>query len=89
MSRTSSLNIFRNQEISSVLKIELNSEEGTTYGGAKDNDDGTVNGEKDDADDEESDTFYSDLLFLLTVGSFIAAGGMIFVLHTIDKRKEQ
>ncbi|MFW5904532.1 MAG: peptidylprolyl isomerase [Candidatus Saliniplasma sp.] len=39
--------------------------------------------------DEDTESFFTDPLFLITIGSFIAAGGIIFVLHNIDKRKEK
>jgi len=36
----------------------------------------------------ESYSFYKNPLFLLTLGSFIAAGGIIFALHHIENRKD-
>ena len=52
------------------------------------NDDDTSNGQYEGIDDEESDSFYKNPIFLLTIASFVAAGGIIFVLHNIDKRNE-
>jgi len=48
------------------------------------NGDETTNGQFE----EENDSFYKNPIFLLTLGSFIAAGGIIFVLHQIENRKE-
>ena len=65
----------------------------TESGPANGDDDGDhdqeTNGDDLAADHGESDPFYTDPLFIIVVGSFIAAGGVIFALHTLDKRKEQ
>ncbi len=60
-----------------------------TNGGSEDYNDST-NGTGDDVTDmpdEDAESFLTDPLFLITIGSFIAAGGIIFVLHKIDKKK--
>ncbi len=51
-----------------------------------------TNGNGDDTThrqfEEENDSFYKNPIFLLTLGSFIAAGGIIIVLRQIENKEE-
>jgi len=74
-----------------IEEVTITSSEDTNGSGEDDIDDNdSTNGTGDenrDVTDEDTESFFTDPLFLITIGSFIAAGGIIFVLHNIDKKK--
>ncbi len=67
---------------------DTNGEDVVSNGDDTNGEDVVSNGD-DTNGEEDTESFFTDPLFLITIGSFIAAGGIIFVLHNIDKKKEQ
>ncbi len=68
-----------------IQEVTITEPESTNGG----NDEDTSDGQYEEIKDERSDSFYKNPLFLLIIGSLIAAGGIIFFLHNIENRREK
>ncbi len=72
-----------------IEEVTITSSDHANDGDEDTNGEDVVSNGDDTNGEEDTESFLTDPLLLITIGSFIAAGGIIFVLHNIDKKKEQ